>query len=95
MLNINIDDLENLHLHNSNDVGRRGNREEKKKLCTGILDKNQRLNFYKAYDELIREVIAPSVSSVHNCEILYIQAFPWYYYYYYYYYYLYNNNNII
>jgi len=71
-----IDDLECLHTIYSNDVGRKGQREEKKILCAGILNKNSRLIFHKAYDELVRGVVAPHVASIHHTNTLYIQSFP-------------------
>lgn len=76
--NSNYIELEYLHLIYSSDVGRKGQRQEKKQLCSGILNSNTRRVFHQEYDRLIREVIAPHVISVSNysSNVLYIQSFP-------------------
>lgn len=77
LLGIDPISLEELHIIFKNDIGRRGDRHEKRKLLVNVVDPVENHEFRELYDRFVRTIIAPHVSSVLSDEsVIYYQAFP-------------------
>ena len=76
MLGVEALELERLHERFRHDTGRKGDRQEKLQLLSGMADPARRANFTDVFVRLVLERIAPSVAEDADVDTVACQSFP-------------------
>lgn len=76
MIDIDSNFIHLLHNKYSLDKGRKNDRNEKKNILKGVINRESNIKFQLVFDNFIKSFIAPYINSIMEIDILYYQCFP-------------------